>query len=140
MSSTTASAAPSATRSWTMLLLAGGFEVVYALAVGGSEGFSVLTWSLVGVVFFLLTLWALSQALRTIDVGIGYAVWAGIGAVGAAVLGPVFFDETLSGVQYLWLGLIIAGVIVLKLADKPSTPEATTDRPQQTQQARPAHA
>ncbi|MFI7011312.1 DMT family transporter [Streptomyces sp. NPDC050145] len=140
MSSTTAPAAPSATRSWTMLLLAGGFEVVYALAVGGSEGFSVLTWSLVGIVFFLLTLWALSQALRTIDVGIGYAVWAGIGAVGAAVLGPVFFDETLTGVQYLWLGLIIAGVIILKLADKPSAPEATTGQPRHAQQTQPANA
>lgn len=122
------SSTPSAARSWTMLLLAGGFEVVYALAVGGSEGFSVLSWSLVGIVFFLLTLWALSQALRTIDVGIGYAVWAGIGAVGAAVLGPVFFDETLTGVQYLWLGLIIAGVIVLKLADRPASSESSADQ------------
>ncbi|MFC8536755.1 DMT family transporter [Streptomyces sp. NPDC057249] len=130
------SSTPPASRSWTMLLLAGGFEVVYALAVGGSEGFSVLAWSLIGIVFFLLTLWALSQALRTIDVGIGYAVWAGIGAVGAAVLGPVFFDETLTSVQYLWLGLIIAGVIALKLADRPSTSKATTEQPQQHQSTR----
>ncbi|PWI06957.1 ligand-binding protein SH3 [Streptomyces sp. NWU339] len=109
---------PSA-NSWLMLLLAGGFEVGYALAVGGSHGFTRLSWSLVAVVFFLLTLWALSAALRTIDVGIGYAVWAGIGAVGAALLGPVFFDETLNATQALWLGAIIAGVVWLKLADRP---------------------
>ena len=78
---------------WLALLLAGGFEVGYALSVNGSEGFTNLTWSLVAIVFFLLTLFFLSVALKKIDVGIGYAVWAGIGAVGAALLGPVFFDE-----------------------------------------------
>ncbi|AIJ26054.1 DMT family transporter [Amycolatopsis methanolica] len=72
---------------WPVLLLAGAFEVGYALSVGGSQGFTVLSWSLVAVVFFLLTLFALSLALRAIDVGIGYAIWAGIGAAGAAVLG-----------------------------------------------------
>ncbi|MER6301320.1 multidrug efflux SMR transporter [Kitasatospora sp. NPDC001539] len=106
--------------SWIMLLLAGGFEVGYALSVGGSHGFTRLTWSLVAVVFFLLTLWALSAALRTIDVSIGYAVWAGIGSVGAALLGPVIFDETLTLVQAVWLAVIIAGVVWLKLADRPA--------------------
>ncbi|RAJ45665.1 quaternary ammonium compound-resistance protein SugE [Kitasatospora sp. SolWspMP-SS2h] len=112
--------------SWIVLLLAGVFEVGYALSVGGSHGFTRLTWSLVAVVFFLLTLWALSVALRTIDVSIGYAVWAGIGSVGAALLGPVIFDETLTAVQAVWLAVIIAGVIWLKLADRPAkTPQDT---------------
>ena len=107
------------TRAWLVLLLAGAFEVGYALSVGGSHGFTVLSWSLVAVAFFLLTLFALSVALRTISVGIGYAVWAGIGAVGAALLGPVFFDETLSPVKAFWLTVIIGGVVWLKLADRP---------------------
>ena len=55
---------PSSARSWLMLLLAGGFEVGYALSVGGSNGFTRLSWSLVAVVFFLLTLYALSVALQ----------------------------------------------------------------------------
>ncbi|MBW1603845.1 multidrug efflux SMR transporter [Streptomyces sp. JJ66] len=115
---------PTAARAWLMLLLAGGFEVVYALSVGGSEGFTRLSWSLVAVVFFLLTLYALSVALRAIEVGIGYAVWAGIGAVGAALLGPVFFEETLTPAKALWLAVIIGGVVWLKLADRPrSAPE-----------------
>lgn len=109
---------PTTANSWFMLLLAGVFEIGYALAVGGSHGFTRLTWSLVAVVFFLLTLWALSVGLRTIDVGTGYAVWAGIGAAGAAALGPVFFDESLTPAQAGWLGLIIAGVVWLKLADR----------------------
>lgn len=106
-------------KAWSVLLLAGVFEVGYALSVGGSQGFTVLSWSLVAVVFFLLTLFTLSLALRTIDVGIGYAVWAGIGAVGAALLGPLFFDETLTLAEAGWLTVIIAGVVWLKLADRP---------------------
>ena len=106
-------------RSWLVLLLAGAFEIGYALAVGGSQGFTVLSWSLVAIGFFLLTLFALSLALRTIDVGIGYAVWAGIGAVGAALFGPLFFDETLTVAKAFWLTVIIAGVVWLKLADRP---------------------
>lgn len=105
------------THAWLVLLLAGAFEVGYALAVGGSRGFTVLTWSIVAAGFFLLTLLALSIALRTIAVGIGYAVWAGIGAIGAALLGPVFFDETLTPTKAVWLTLIIGGVVWLKLSD-----------------------
>jgi len=104
---------------WMVLLLAGVFEVGYALSVGGSEGFTVLGWSISAFVFFLLTLFCLSVALKAIDVGIGYAVWAGIGAVGAALLGPVFFDEVLTPVRALWLAVIIGGVVWLKLADSP---------------------
>ena len=73
-----------------------------------------------GLFIFLLTLFFLSVALKRIDVGIGYAVWAGIGAVGAAVLGPVFFDESLTVAKGFWLAVIIGGVVWLKLADSPT--------------------
>lgn len=105
---------------WVMLLLASVFEVGYALSVGGSKAFTVLGWSLAAVVFFLLTLYFLSVALRTIDVGLGYAVWAGIGSVGSAALGSVLFDQPLTLFQTLWLAVIIAGVVWLKLADSPT--------------------
>lgn len=104
---------------WIALIIAGVFEIGYALSVNGSEGFTNPLWSSIAVVFFLLTLFFLSVALRKIDVGIGYAVWAGIGAIGAAVFGPVFFDETLTLVKAFWLAVIIGGVIWLKLADSP---------------------
>lgn len=104
-------------RAWTMLLLAGAFEIGYALSVAGSKAFTVLNWSVSAVVFFLLTLYALSVALKAIDVGIGYAVWAGIGSVGAAVFGSVLFGQPLTLVQTVWLAVIIAGVVWLKLAD-----------------------
>ncbi len=106
---------------WLVLLLAGVFEVGYALSVGGSQGFTILGWSISALAFFLLTLFCLSVALKKIDVGIGYAVWAGIGSVGAAILGPVFFEETLTPTRAFWLAVIIAGVIWLKLSDSPKT-------------------
>lgn len=104
-------------RAWTMLLLAGVFEIGYALSVGGSKAFTLLNWSISAVVFFLLTLYALSVALKTIDVGIGYAVWAGVGAVGAAVFGSALFGQSLAPIQIFWLAVIIIGVVWLKLAD-----------------------
>lgn len=104
-------------RAWFMLLLAGAFEIGYALSVAGSKAFTVPSWSVSAVLFFLLTLYALSVALRTIDVGIGYAVWVGIGAVGAAVFGSILFDQPLTLVQAFWLGLIIIGVVWLQLTD-----------------------
>ncbi len=108
----------SGTRAWISLLLAGAFEVGYALSVGGSQAFTVLGWSVAAIVFFLLTLYFLSLALRSIDVGIGYAVWAGIGSVGAAVFGSLLLGETLTIAQAFWLAVIIGGVVWLKLADR----------------------
>ena len=108
------------TKAWLALLLAGAFEIGYALTVNGSEGFTNPLWSLSALVFFLLTLFFLSVALKSIDVGIGYAVWAGIGAVGAALLGPLFFDEILTLGKAFWLAVVIAGVVWLKLADSPA--------------------
>ncbi|KAF1044789.1 DMT family transporter [Xylophilus sp.] len=102
---------------WIMLLLAGAFEIGYALSVAGSKAFTVLNWSIAATVFFLLTLYALSVALQTIDVGIGYAVWAGIGSVGAAAFGSVLLDQPLTLAQAFWLAVIIGGVVWLKLAD-----------------------
>ena len=104
---------------WGALLLAGLFEIGYALSVGGSQAFSVLSWSVSAIVFFLLTLYFLSVALKTIDVGIGYAVWAGIGAIGAAVFGTILLEQPLTVYQAAWLGVIIVGIVWLKLADSP---------------------
>ncbi|KJS57786.1 hypothetical protein VM95_37570, partial [Streptomyces rubellomurinus] len=105
-------------RPWLILLLAGGFEVGYALCVSATHGFTRPAWSLATVAFFILTLWTLSTALRTIDVATGYAVWAGIGTVGTALLGPALFNESLTTPKALWLTVIITGLIYLKLADR----------------------
>src|SRR5690606_37319639 len=113
---------------WTMLLLASAFEIGYALSVGASQAFTVLTWSVSAGVFFLLTLYALSVALRAMDVGMGYAVWAGIVAVGAAVCGSAFRGQQLSLAQAIWLAAIIGGVVWLKLTDSATLNRARTKR------------
>lgn len=105
------------TQAWLMLLLAGICEVGYALTVYASKAFTILYWSIPAIIFFLLTLFTLSIALKVIDVGIGYAVWAGIGSVGSAILGSILFDQTLTIMQTVWLVVIISGVVWLKLAD-----------------------
>lgn len=115
--SLTSEKTPSSSRAWAMLLLAGAFEIGYAISVGSSKAFTVPSWSIIALVFFLCTLFCLSVALRSIDVGIGYAVWAGIGAVGAAAFGSVLLDQPLTIVQVFWLAVIIVGVVWLKLAD-----------------------
>lgn len=106
--------------SWIFLIIAGIIEVGYAISVGGSEGFTNVGWSISALVFFLFTLFFLSLALRRIDVGIGYAVWVGIGAVGAVIASAFFFDEPVTFTRIFWLSIIIAGVIWLKVADSPT--------------------
>ncbi|GFZ91473.1 DMT family transporter [Nesterenkonia alkaliphila] len=105
--------------SWIFLIIAGIIEVGYAISVGGSEGFTHAGWSISALVFFLFTLFFLSLALRKIDVGIGYAVWVGIGAVGAVIASAFFFDEPVTFTRIFWLSIIIAGVVWLKVADSP---------------------
>ncbi|WP_051385381.1 DMT family transporter [Actinokineospora inagensis] len=106
-------------KGWAILLVAGIFEIGYAVSVGGTKGFTNLGWSLSAVVFFFLTVFTLTLALKHLDVGVGYAVWTGIGASGAAVVSAFVFDQPLTPVRILWLAVIIAGVISIKLFSGP---------------------
>jgi len=112
-------------RAWITLLIAGLVEIGYAVSVGGSKGFTDLGWSIAAGVFFFLTVFTLSLALKNIDVGIGYAVWTGIGSSGAAVVSAFLLDQALTPVRVFWLAVIIAGVGWLKLA---SSPKHASDR------------
>lgn len=106
--------------SWVFLIIAGVIEVGYAISVGGSAGFTHTGWSISALIFFLFTLFFLSLALRKIEVGIGYAVWVGIGAVGAVIASASFFDEPVTFARIFWLSIIIGGVVWLKIADSPT--------------------
>jgi len=100
---------------WFYLLLAGMFEIGFAIGLKYTEGFTRL-WPSVGtVVAAAISLWLLTQALRVIPVGTAYAVWTGIGAVGVAVLGIVLFSDSASPARLACIALIIAGVVGLKL-------------------------
>jgi quaternary ammonium compound-resistance protein SugE len=99
---------------WFMLFVAGIFEVVWAIGLKYTEGFTKLGWSIFTIVAMLISFYLLSQSLKTIPVGTGYAVWTGIGAVGTAILGIVLFNEPKDIARLLCIGLIVAGIFGLK--------------------------
>ena len=102
---------------WVYLVLAGLLEIVFAISLKGSQGFTRL-WPSVsfavagGLSFFLLT-----QALRVLPVGTGYAVWTGIGAAGTALVGIVALGEPRDALRLLSIAAIVGGVIGLGLAE-----------------------
>lgn len=100
---------------WLLLFVAGLLEVGWAIGLKYTEGFSRL-WPSVGTLTAMtLSVVLLGFALRSLPVGTGYAVWVGIGAVGTAILGIVLFGESREPLRLLCLGLIVAGVVGLKL-------------------------
>jgi quaternary ammonium compound-resistance protein SugE len=101
--------------SWFYLVLAGLLEIVWAIGLKYTEGFTKLVPSLITIVAMVASVWFLALALRTIPVGTGYAVWTGIGAVGTAILGIVLFAEPATAARLLSIGLIVAGILGLKL-------------------------
>ena len=101
---------------WTMLCVAGMLEIGFAFAMKSSEGFTRLMPSLLTVASGLSSVVLLSLALRTLAMGTGYAVWTGIGAAGTAIVGMMVLGESAAPTRLLCLGLILAGVIGLKLA------------------------
>jgi len=101
--------------SWGILVLAGLLEVVWAVGLKYTEGFSKL-WPTVGTVLaMVLSVWLLGVAMKTLPVGTAYAVWVGIGAVGTAILGIYLFGESANIGRIISLALIVAGIIGLKL-------------------------
>ena len=101
---------------WTYLIVAGLLEIVWAVGLKYTEGFSRLWPSVVTIGVMVASLVLLAQALKTIPVGTGYAVWTGIGAAGTAIVGIVFFGESRDVLRIVCLVLIVAGVVGLKFA------------------------
>ncbi|NMG07845.1 multidrug efflux SMR transporter [Brasilonema sp. UFV-L1] len=100
---------------WIYLLIAGLLEVGWAISLKYAQGFTKFGASVITIVFMLLSFTFLSRALRTLPVGTAYTVWTGIGAVGTIVLGTVLFQEPLEARRLICMGLIITGVIGLRL-------------------------
>jgi quaternary ammonium compound-resistance protein SugE len=100
---------------WIYLIIAGLFEVAWAIGLKYSDGFTRLWPSVWTSTSMLASVVLLGLALRTIPVGTGYAVWTGIGAVGTAILGIHLFDEPATVMRLLSIGLILSGMVGLKL-------------------------
>ena len=103
---------------WLILIVAGIFECVWAISLKLSNGFTDLKWSITTVVFLALSMLMLGYSLKSIPVGTAYAVWTGIGAVGTAILGMIFFDESKDVIRILCILLIFAGIAGLKIFSK----------------------
>jgi len=101
---------------WLILLLAGLFEIGWAVGLKYTEGFSRLWPSMGTILAMIISMGLLGLAMRSLPVGTAYAVWVGVGAVGTAILGIVLFGEATTVWRLLSLGLIVAGVAGLKLA------------------------
>ncbi|UJA20710.1 quaternary ammonium compound efflux SMR transporter SugE [Thermoleophilia bacterium SCSIO 60948] len=101
---------------WVLLIGAGLLEVVWALALKGSDGFSKLPATVVFVVALVASMVLLALALRELPVGTGYAVWTGIGAVGTAIVGITMLGESADALRIASIALIAAGIIGLGLA------------------------
>jgi len=101
---------------WFYLLIAGLFEVGWAIGLKYTEGFSRLWPSLATIAAMILSLGCLGLALKTLPVGTAYAIWTGVGAVGTAILGIYLFAEPANAMRLACIGLIVAGIVGLKLA------------------------
>jgi quaternary ammonium compound-resistance protein SugE len=101
--------------SWSLLLAAGVFEIGWAIGLKFTEGFTRL-WPSVGTAAAMIaSMYLLALAARDLPIGTAYAVWTGIGAAGTAILGMVFLGEPQAGLRMGCIGLIVIGVVGLKL-------------------------
>lgn len=101
---------------WVYLVIAGLFEITWAIGLKYAEGFTRPVPSIITVVGMILSVVLLGLALRELPVGTGYAVWTGIGTVGAAILGMVLFNEPATALRLGFIALIVVGIIGLKFA------------------------
>ena len=100
---------------WALLLVAGLLEIVWSVSMKASHGFTKLNFTTITLAAAALSFWLLGLALRQLPVGTAYAVWTGIGAVGATVLGIAIFGESLTVSRIGCIALIVCGIIGLKL-------------------------
>ena len=103
-------------QAWVILVLAGLAEIGWVIGLKYSEGFTKQTASTFTVILLAASILLLGWAIRSLPIGTAYAVWTGIGAIGAALAGLMLFGESANPMRLLCIGLIIAGVVGLKLS------------------------
>ena len=100
---------------WIYLFIAGIFEVIWAMGLKYSHGFTKLYPSLITLGGMIISFYLLSLATKSLPIGTAYAIWTGIGALGTVILGIFLFNEALSIQRIVFLGLILIGIFGLKL-------------------------
>ena len=99
---------------WVYLIVAGSLEVFWSTCLKLSEGFSVLRFSILTVIGMIFSFLFLSQATKTLPLGTSYAIWTGIGALGAVIVGVLLFKESVSPLRLMFVALLLIGIIGLK--------------------------
>jgi len=101
---------------WTLLIIAGLLEVVWAIGLKYTDGFTRTVPTTVTVAAMLASIWLLGIAMKSLPVGTAYSVWVGIGAIGTVIFSIVLFKEPANAARLVSIGLVIAGIVGLKLA------------------------
>jgi quaternary ammonium compound-resistance protein SugE len=101
---------------WVYLFIAGFFEIAWAIGLKYTEGWSRLWPSLITIVLMIASFYFLSLAVKSLPIGTAYAVWTGIGTVGAAILGMFLFNEPRDVVRIVCILLIVSGIVGLKFS------------------------
>lgn len=100
---------------WLMLVIAGIFEVGWALGLKYSQGFTNLVPSILTVAGMIASFYFLSLALKSLPLGTAYAIWTGIGTVGTMILGIILFKEPADLLRIMFVGFIVVGMMGLKM-------------------------
>ncbi|GEN33990.1 MULTISPECIES: quaternary ammonium compound efflux SMR transporter SugE [Aneurinibacillus] len=100
---------------WVFLFLAGLFEVVWAISLKYTQGFTRLYPTIITVAGMAISFYLLSVALRTLPIGTAYAVWTGIGALGTVIVGMLFLGESRDVMRIVFLLLLVTGIVGLKV-------------------------
>lgn len=100
---------------WLYILIAGVFEIIWAVGLKYAQGFTRFWPSIITVIAMIATYLFLGFGVRTIPIGTGYAVWTGIGVAGTAILGMILFGESAAPAKLICIALILAGILGLRL-------------------------
>lgn len=100
---------------WLFLIIAGVFEVAWAIGLKYSYGFTKLVPSVFTILGMIASFYFLSLAMKNIPLGTAYAIWTGIGTVGTGILGIILFNESINPIRLICIGFIVIGAIGLKL-------------------------
>lgn len=112
---------------WIFLVLAGFLEVGWTLGLKYSEGFTVLVPSLITIVLLIISFMLFAKAMRSIEIGVAYAMFTGMGTAGTVIAGMIWLDEPADFWRLFFIAVLVVGIVGLKLVSKEKTTEVQTN-------------
>lgn len=102
---------------WIELIIAGLFETLWATTMKYSQGFTKIGFTVITVIGMILSFYFLSRATKILPLSIAYPIWTGIGAVGSIIIGVILFQDRLSPLTWMFVGLLVVSIIGIKLTN-----------------------